>query len=107
MRTNSRVLFLLAPLLTASAGCQEFFTIDEACHPKGNFRGKNVMGPAEAAATDRVNCYRRLTSLARVGTNEYIYTASEGVANYVLQNPDLLGDLDVSDYFRQHVARPG
>ena len=107
MRTTSPALFLLLPALAGTAGCKEYFSVDEACHPDGDFRGKKVMGANEAAATDRINCYRRLTQLERFGTTKEIYDASSGVANYVLQNPELFRDFDVLDYANQQTSKPG
>jgi len=107
MRTTHRALVFLLPAVTLSAGCQEFFTIDEACHPKGNFRGKNVMPAAEAAATDRMNCYRRLAGLQRVGTVQELYDAAAGVTNYAQLNPEVYDDFNALDFLAQQVALPG
>jgi hypothetical protein len=107
MRTTSTGLILLCSVAALSSGCKEYFTIDEACHPDGKFRGQGIVSPAEAQAINRMNCYRRLTSLERYGVEKSLYTAAEGQVGYMLANPEVFGTQGSLAYIDQRTANPG
>lgn len=104
-------LCLVAPLLL-SVGCKEYFSVDEACHPKGTFRGDNLVSGGDLAAIDRWNCYRRLVNFERAGVVEESVQVATDVADYVVANPDLhadyfRGDSSSIDYLTQDPSREG
>jgi hypothetical protein len=104
--TSSRhTLFVL---VLATAGCQEFFTLEEACDP--GFTGKNQMTPEGVEAFDRMNCYRRLSGVSKATGSEIVNEAADNEMNYILLNPDpmILGGPDgIGEYLRQDPERAG
>jgi len=109
MSTILRTAAVLA-LAVASTGCKEYFTVDEACHPDGKFRGMDIdtLQAGEVAAIDRMNCYRRLVGFERFGVHDSLQQSAENVAAYVVQNPDIYGRSNNElTYLLQEGARPG
>ena len=101
---------MLSALVLTGAGCQEYFTVDEACHPDGKFSGMSIdtLQPGEVSAIDRMNCYRRLIKFRRYGVDEGLQQAGENMASYVVQNPDIYGrSQSATSYLVQEGARPG
>lgn len=107
MRNSPLGLLLLCSLAALSTGCKEYFSVDEACHPEGNFRGRDLGSPAEASVVDRMNCYRRLTKLERYGVEKRLYESAAGHVNYMVQNPDVYSTDGELAYLRQSTIRPG
>jgi hypothetical protein len=109
MRTIIQTATVLA-LAVGASGCKEYFTVDEACHPDGKFRGMDIdtLQPGEAAAIDRMNCYRRLVGFERFGVHDALQQAAENMGGYVAQNPDVYGRTGSAlSYLVQEGARPG
>lgn len=103
MKTLRSMLFL-APLALTSTGCAEYFTVEEACHPKGKVIGSKSLDPNELSAMDRMNCHRRLAGLLRGSISPQAQDAAEGHLQYILSNPDLdrvLGADGTLDYLSQ------
>lgn len=110
-RTTHKSSLLALPLLLGAlgaAGCQEFFSTDEACHEK--VLGAAALDPLETDAMLRMNCYRRLTGVTRAHANKYVQLAAENEISYVQQNPslnDLFGPLGAASYLTQRFENPG
>jgi hypothetical protein len=110
MRTQLHRSLMLLPLLSAF-GCKEYYSVDEACHPKGTFRGDDLLTAGEVSAVDRWNCHRRLVGFERIGINDLTQEAGKGVGAYALENPDLYanyfrGLADSTTFIDQQPARP-
>lgn len=104
MRTHVSALVLLAPLAVLSTGCQEYFSVDEACHPEADFRGSGQVDASEAAAVNRMNCYRRLTGLERYGVSGDLQGVADGIDAYVLANPEAYGSGGAMAFLNQDTA---
>ncbi len=97
-------------LVLGASGCKEYFSVEDACHPDGKFRGMGIdsLQPGEVAAVDRMNCYRRLVGFERFGVHDQLQEAAESMTDYVLQNPDVYGfSANSLNYLIQQGARPG
>ncbi|MEN0066649.1 MAG: hypothetical protein AAGA48_31235 [Myxococcota bacterium] len=90
--------------ISMSAGCTEYFSVEEACHPNGRVPGANVLDNTEEDALDTMNCYRRLSGLSRASATRTVQEALEGHKDYILQNPDatrLIGPTGPVQYLSQ------
>lgn len=99
-------LLLLGTL--SLTGCEEFYTVDDACSEK--VVGGSFLGKTEEAAMLRMNCHRRLAGVTRASANERVQTAADGAVNYVLQNPnyqELLSDIGPVFWLTQENEKPG
>jgi hypothetical protein len=95
-------------LALASAGCQEFFTLEEACDD--GFTGKGQLDAHGVEAFNRMNCYRRLGGVTKASGSSIVVEAAENEMNYILLNPDptiLGGSEGIGGYLTQTSDRPG
>lgn len=99
--SRSLVLFPLLALAAGTAGCTEFFDLEEACHPENRVAGGGSLSDVEYEAMDRLNCYRRLSGLSRLSINTQVQLAAENVREYIQKNPDADRILAPNQYLRQ------
>ncbi len=88
MKTNILSLVSLGAVALSSAGCAEYFNVEEACQPKGTYPGQAYMGAIEDSAFNRMNCYRRLSGLLKANINPQVQDAAVGQIAYIQANPD-------------------
>jgi hypothetical protein len=95
-------------LVLGSAGCQEFFTLEEAC--VDGFTGKGQLDDNGVEAFNRMNCYRRLSGVTKASGSSIVVEAADNEMNYIVLNPDptLLGGSEgIGGYLTQTSDRPG
>ncbi len=70
--------FVLLPAL----GCNNFTSVDEACHDKLGGE-KHMAHDSAAEAVKRLNCYRRLAQVGRMGIDKLVQEVTEDHVNYM------------------------
>src|SRR5262245_12756047 len=100
----------LLPIVTllGFSGCEQYYAVDEACLDK--LSGADGLPATSVEALSRVNCYRRMTGVLRVGGNDTVQTAADGEVGYVLLNPDpnlLQGSAGAIPWLSQSLGKPG
>ena len=110
MKTSNAMVCVLPLALLAGAGCAEYFTVEEACHPKGKVAGGQHLGAVEFQAMERMNCHRRLAGLTRASANSAVQAAAKGQISYIQANPDLdrvFGLTGPAQFLAQNFQDPG
>ncbi|MEM6930456.1 MAG: hypothetical protein AAF602_26200 [Myxococcota bacterium] len=95
--------------VTATPACTQFDNVEDACHPSGTVPGADA-GSVEEDAVAAMNCYRRVSGLARARVTPTIQQAIEAHASYILQNPDaerIYGEDGPAAYLTQRMGEPG
>ena len=84
-----------------ATGCQDFTTLEEACHDV--VPGEGSINNADAVrGVNRANCYRRLAGLGRGRVQKHVQAATEAHAKYVEDNQP-----DIARIEYEHSAIPG
>ena len=105
--TLLRPLVLAPALLLATTGClEDFFNVDEACHPEGRIPGVRwIEGDNPTVeGMNRINCHRRLSGLGLASINRQVQEVVDQQVNFVTGTPDvelLFGDRREIDWFNQ------
>jgi len=103
-----RLSSLLVVGLLASTGCKQYYDTDSACADTVSNSGK--LTALERDSLSRINCYRRMAGIARVGANPTVQLAADNEISYVEQNPDydqLLGEYGPVYWLTQQSELPG
>ncbi len=83
-----KTALLVVPLLASGlTGCKEYFSVDEAC--SDSIAGGKDLLPADSDGMIRVNCYRKLTGVAKLGANSLVNEAAGLTLDYVVANPSV------------------
>ncbi|MEQ1506739.1 MAG: hypothetical protein ABMB14_31215 [Myxococcota bacterium] len=83
-------------------GCEEYYTVDDACAE--NLVGGSTLGPVPYDALDRINCYRRLSGVTKGTANEQVQIAANREMNYIAANPNpgvLIGPIGAKELLDQ------
>ncbi|MCB9688599.1 MAG: hypothetical protein H6735_26410 [Alphaproteobacteria bacterium] len=100
-------LFLI---LLGTQGCAQYFSVQEACDEKVKVPGGSFLLPDDEEGTWRINCYRKLTGVAKQHAAQLVQQAARDELDYIDQNPEaqnLFGKLRERAFLNQTVDAPG